>query len=59
MKALDEYFLMAVFMLLLKRYVFEIFESFIWTEKHGSERDKLSLNPGNVSSFTKYWKGTI
>ena len=43
MKALDEYFLMAVFMLLLKRYVFEIFESFIWTEKHGSERVKLTL----------------
>ena len=41
MKALDEYFLMVVFTLLLKRvHVFAIF-MFNLAEKDGSERDKV------------------
>ena len=40
MKALDEYFLMVLSMLLLNRvHVFCL----IWTEKHGSERVNITL----------------
>ena len=42
MKALNVYFLMAVFVLLLDRlHIFSIF-ILIWTEKHGNERDMTS-----------------
>ena len=45
MKALDEYFLMVVFTLLLNRaHVFHIL-CLIWIEKHGSERINACVIP--------------
>ena len=45
MKALDEYFLMVVFTLLLDRvHVFTIFLCLIWTEKHGNERVNVHMH---------------
>ena len=38
MKALDEYFLMVLFVLLLKRVHFLAIFCLIWKEKHSSER---------------------
>ena len=38
MKALDEFFLMVVFTLLLNKVHVSGFLNFIWTERHGSER---------------------
>ena len=43
MKALDEYFLMVVFTLLLNEVHVSAHFILIWTEKHGSERD---IQPG-------------
>ena len=55
MKALNEYFLMVVFMLLLKRQ-FAIFMFLIWTEKHGSEREASQTF---AAVFTKCLQGTL
>ena len=57
MKALDEYFLMVVFMLLLDRdNVFALF-MLICTEKYGSEMDRDPIQCGKSGFAAKVWKG--